>query len=148
MSFERGNTIERVPKGDGFFSAEVRQRYLSCWWRCSSRNFLRRIGCDVITPRRSIARWNRASLPAIDERAIHYNSGHICSRSGAGAPPPIRSFRRDIPENEEEQRDHHGGRHVIPSPDQTDEVSSTHSPHFSRQQVPRRHPGFAARQQE
>src|SRR5262249_8408333 len=39
-----------------------------------------------------------------------------------------RSERRNQqPQKEEEQRDHRGRRYVIPSPDQTDEVFSTHT---------------------
>ena len=40
--------------------------------------------------------------------------------------------RKQQPQKEEEQRGHRGRRYVIPSPDQTDEVFSTHSGVFQR----------------
>ena len=48
-------------------------------------------------------------------------------RSILSLKPADRSERRNYqPQKEEEQRDHHGRRYVIPSPDRTDEVFSTH----------------------
>jgi len=47
----------------------------------------------------------------------------ILSLKSAGRP----ERRNQQPQKEEEQRDHRGRRYVIPSPDQTDEVFSTHS---------------------
>src|SRR5690348_5342382 len=49
-------------------------------------------------------------------------------RSILSLKPADRSERRNHqPQKEEEQRDHHGRRYVIPSPDQTDEVFNTHN---------------------
>jgi hypothetical protein len=48
-------------------------------------------------------------------------------RSILSLKPADRPERRNQqPQKEEEQRDHRGRRYVIPSPDQTDEVFSTH----------------------